>query len=108
MADYTTYIPDVAKYVASVDDAAVKGIVRHCGIALHKVDSSLVSMSDKSERDRVRDKFLKKKLALADPDDQLDAAIKDVGERMKEDRTKSRVTVYYLLAERYAKLDVFH
>ena len=27
---------DVKKYVASPDDAAIKGIIRHCGIALRK------------------------------------------------------------------------
>jgi outer membrane protein OmpA-like peptidoglycan-associated protein len=37
----------------------------------------------------------------------LDAAIASVGERMKEDRTKNRVTVYYLLAEHFGLLNIF-
>lgn len=85
----------------------IAGIVRHCGIALHKRDSSLVSFSDKAETDRVRNGFLKKKLALTDDDATLDAAIAEVGQRMKGDRTKNRVTVYYLLAERFGKLSLF-
>jgi len=107
VADFTEYLPDVHKYHAEADDAAVKGIVRHCGIALHKRDSSLVSASDKSELDRVREGFLKKKLALTASDAELDASIATVMEAMKGDRAKSRVTVYYLLAKHHGKLDLF-
>lgn len=98
---------DVKKYVPNADDAAIKGIVRHCGIALQKRDSSFVSCTDKAERDRVRDGFLKKKLALTDSDADLDKAVLGVCERMKADRDKSRVTFYYLLAEQYGKLTAF-
>ncbi len=107
MADYTEYLPDVRKYHPEADDAAVKGIVRHCGIALVKRDSSLVSGSDKAELDRVRNGFLKKKLALTASDAELDASIATVMEAMKGDRAKSRVTVYYLLAKQHGKLDLF-
>jgi hypothetical protein len=51
--------------------------------------------------------FLKGKLGLTEDDAVLDAAIKDVVDVMKADRTKSRATVYYLLAEKFNKLDVF-
>jgi Protein of unknown function (DUF2853) len=101
------WVADVKKYVPNADDSAIKGIVRHCGIALQSRDGSFVSCTDKSERDRVRDGFLKKKLALADSDAELDKAIVAVCERMKADRDKSRVTFYYLLAEKYAKLAMF-
>ena len=37
----TDYVPDVRRYVTSVDEAAVAGIVKHLGIALHSKDSSL-------------------------------------------------------------------
>ena len=40
-------------------------------------------------------------------DASLDAAVKDVAAVMKDDRTKSRATFYYLLAEKFGKLDVF-
>ena len=53
---------DVKKYVPNADEGAVKGIIKHCGIALHSKDASFVACNDKSERDRVRDGFLKKKL----------------------------------------------
>jgi hypothetical protein len=51
---------EVKKYVASPDDAAIKGIVKHCGIALQSKDAQFVACGDKVERDRVRDSFLKK------------------------------------------------
>lgn len=98
---------DVKAYVPDADDAIIAGIVRYCGIALRSKDASLVSFSDASETERVREKFLKKKLELTDPDELLDAAIGAVGERMRASRTKNRVTVYYLLAERYGKLGLF-
>ena len=98
---------DVKKYGPNADDGVIAGIVRHCGIALQKVDSSLVSFSDKTETDRVRESFLKKKLGLTDSDSDSDDAIAGVGQRMKADRTKNRVTVYYLLAEYFGKLVLF-
>lgn len=101
------WLTDVRKYVADADEAVVAAIVRYLGIALRNRDSSLVSFSDSKETDRVREKFLKKKLALTDPDSVLDSAIAAVGERMKADRTKNRVTVYYLLAEHFGKLGLF-
>lgn len=101
------YLADVAKYVASANADAVDGIVRHCGIALRSRDASLVSASDPDELKTVRESFLKKKLALTLSDDELDAAIKDVMTRMKDDRSKSRVTVYYLLADKFGKLGAF-
>ena len=46
-------------------------------------------------------------LALPHADDVLDAAIAKVGDVMKGDRTKNRVTVYYLLAQHFGKLSAF-
>jgi 3-dehydroquinate synthetase len=105
MVAASDYFDDIKKYT-SVNEAAVAGIVKHCGIALRNKDSSLVSGTDPKELARVRDNFLKKKLGL-DGDDKLDAAVAEVIEKMKADRTKSRVTVYYLLAEKFGKLSAF-
>ena len=104
MADYLT---DVKKYAPTADEKAVAGIVKHCGIALQKRDSSLVSCSDKKERDTVRDSFLKKKLALTAPDADLDKAVEAVCAKMKDSHDKHRVTFYYLLAEHFGKLALF-
>jgi len=101
------YSKDIAKYTDTCDDACVAGIVRHCGIALQSRDASTVSCSDESERARVRDSFLKKKLGRTEPYEELDSAVLEVCERMKDQRQKSRVTFYYLLAEKYGQLDMF-
>ena len=98
---------DVRKYAPNADSTVIAGIVRYCGIALQKKDSSLVSFTDKNEVARVRTNFLKKKLGLTEPDAELDKAIKMVGDKMKGDRTRNRVTAYYLLAEHFGKLSAF-
>lgn len=98
---------DVKKYASGANADHIKGIVKHCGIALQKRDSSFVACGDKSERDRVRDSFLKKKLALTQPDAELDKAVEEVCKKMHGDRDKSRVAFYYLLAEKYGKLALF-
>ncbi len=98
---------DVLKYVPDADRTAIAGIVRYCGIALRNRDSSLVSFTDPAETDRVRENYLKKKLGLVEPDSVLDTAIAKVGEIMKGDSTRNRVTVYYLLAQAFGKLDLF-
>lgn len=94
MSEYAT---DIAKYTTNVNQAAVDAIVRYCGIALRNRDSSLVSGSDPSEINTIVEGFAAKKLGLAA--DAAKAGCKTVLEKMKADRTKSRVTFYYLLAE---------
>jgi outer membrane protein OmpA-like peptidoglycan-associated protein len=101
------WLVDVQKYASDADEKIVAGIVRYCGIALKSRDSSLVAFSDKKETDLVRQNYLKKKLGLTQDDATLDAAIASVGTRMKADRTKNRVTVYYLLAEHFGLLSTF-
>lgn len=105
MADY---LADVKKFASNVDEAAVDGIVRHLGIALRSRDASLVSCSDPTELARVRDGFCRKKLALSESDDVVDGALQAICEKMKGDNSKARVTFYYLLAEHYGKLALFH
>ncbi len=101
------YAADVKKYAAVADDAAINGIVKHLGIALQSRDASLVSCSDPSELERVRESFLKRKLGRTESDDQLDEVIADVCQKMSAERNKSRVTFYYLLAAHYNQLADF-
>lgn len=103
----TDWAAHVRKYDPAADEGVIAGIVRYCGIALRNRDSSLVSFSDPKELARVRDNFLKKKLALTAPDNVLDDAIAAVAAKMKGDRTKNRVTVYYLLAQSFGMLALF-
>jgi len=98
---------DVLKYSPNADRKAIDGIVKHCGIALKSRDASLVAFTDEEEVKRVRERFLRKKLGLRASDQELDKAIMAVANRMHADRTKNRVTVYYLLAEHFGKLSEF-
>jgi hypothetical protein len=95
---------DVKRYAPNADAVAINAIIKHLGIALQKRDSSLVACADKSERDRIREHFLKKRLGLKNSDAELDKAIVDVCQKMHGDHDKSRVAFYYLLAEKFHKL----
>jgi hypothetical protein len=98
------YAADVKRYKPDANPKVIAGIVKHLGIALKSKDASLVSCSSKDELARVRDSWLKKKLALADDDAKLDKSISEVCAAMKADKQKQRVTFYYLLAEKHGKL----
>ncbi|MCB1787473.1 MAG: DUF2853 family protein [Chromatiaceae bacterium] len=99
----TDYVADVKRYDAGADADTVQKIVKHLGIALRSKDASLVSCSDKSELDRVREKWCAKKLGQTDAA-AADAVIKKVCETMKGDKQKQRVTFYYLVAREMGKL----
>ena len=101
------YANNIQKYTENADETVVRGIVKHLSIALTNRDASLVSCGDKTELDRVREKFLKKKLGLTASDKDLERAINEVCTAMKDTRNKSRVTFYYLLAEKFDKLSLF-
>ena len=103
MADWAA---DVKKYAPQASDEHIAGIVRHCGIALQKQDSSLVSFSDPEELKRVKEGFCTKKLGLTDAA-AIDEAIAAVGAKLKGTGRKNRVTVYYLLADHFDKLSLF-
>jgi Protein of unknown function (DUF2853) len=107
MADITGYVEDIKQYTGEVHEGAVSGIVRHCGIALQSKDASLVAASDPAELERVRESFLVKKLGREESEADLDTAIAAVVGKMSAERNKSRVTVYYLLAEHFGQLTDF-
>jgi Protein of unknown function (DUF2853) len=96
------YIDDVRRYDTGANEETVGKIVKHLGIALSNKDSSLVSATDKTEMDRVRDKWAIGKLGL---DEGSAALIVDkVASEMSADRQKQRVTFYYLAAKHANKL----
>jgi hypothetical protein len=103
----TDWIADVRVYAPDADEHSVEALVKYCGIALRNRDSALVSFSSTDELKTVRESFLKKKLGLTQPDAELDAAIAAVGKKMKDAKSRNRVTVYYLLAEHFGKIPAF-
>ncbi|HEV7317993.1 MAG TPA: DUF2853 family protein [Ensifer sp.] len=98
----TDYLADVQKYDSGADEAVVNKIVRHLGIALRNKDSSLVSATDPKELERVKEKWCEKKLGVGGAD--ADKAIEATAKAMSADRSKSRVTFYYLVAKNLGKL----
>ena len=98
----TDYLTDVKKYDAGADEAVVNKIVKHLGIALRNRDSSLVSATDEKELARVRESWGVKKLGVDAA--AAEAAVAKVAKAMAADRTKARVTFYYLVAKELGKL----
>ncbi|WP_306252063.1 DUF2853 family protein [Parvularcula sp. IMCC14364] len=99
------YIENVRKYRSNASEETVDKIVKHLGIALRNRDSSLVSCSDKSELERVRESWCKKKLASDKSDAELDEVINEVCVQMADEKSnKHRVTFYYLVADKLDKL----
>lgn len=108
MADHAEYLEKVREYDAGADPDIVKKIANKLGIALQNRDSSLVSCSDSSELERIRDGFAKKTLGLdADhSDDAIMEKINEVCAQMAGDGGhKHRVPFYYLLAKNTGMLD---
>src|SRR5271166_7139258 len=100
------HLADIKKYAKKpVNEAAVATMEKTYHLVLSHADSRYVACSDPAEVETVRENFLKKKLGLSGGD--LDGAIKAVCEAMKDERLKSRLTFYYLLAEHFDKLDEF-
>lgn len=97
------YLADVQKYDAGANEDVVAKIVKHLGIALRNRDSSLVSCTDPKELDRVRTSWIGKKLGITD-EAKANAAIEKVCQELSGDRTKERVTFYYLTAKHLGKL----
>lgn len=101
------WVADVKKYAPDADDAVLANMLKTYRLVLSKQDSAAVAFSDPEELKTVRENFLKKKLGLTDGDEALDAAIAEVGEKMRDGTRNGRLAVYYLLAEKFGKLDVF-
>jgi Protein of unknown function (DUF2853) len=93
----TDYKENLSKYASDVNEGVLQNIIKFCGIALKGEDSQYVSMTDDAEIMRVANGFAAKKLGLDEPATR--AGLKKVHETMKEERSKMRTTVYYLLAE---------
>ena len=106
MASIQEHKDIVAKY-AKAHAGALDGMAKTYRLVLSNKDSQYVACGDETEKATVRANFLKKKLGLTNSDTDLDAAIEAVCVTMKEDRFKSRLAMYYMLADKFGKLDMF-
>jgi hypothetical protein len=107
MSNFQEHKDLIAQYTTTIDDAALQGLVKTYALVMMKADSRCVSCSDATEKQTVRENFLKKKLGLTLSDAELDVAIEEVCKTMQAERFKSRITFYYLLAEKYGQLAQF-
>lgn len=105
----------IAKYAKDLEDKCgekpdmdfLRKVTIGCGPSIYNPDSSIVSSSDKSELERVKQNYLIKKLKL-DDSPELDAGIKSVIEKYgKSNRNKHRAVVYYLLAKHFKKEAIY-
>jgi hypothetical protein len=103
MAD-VDHAADVKRHAPGADEAKIKAIIKYIGIGMKTADGQMVACSSKEEMERVRDGFCKKKLGLTDSDADIMKGLKGVCEKMKADKTKSRVAFYYLVADKFGKL----
>lgn len=106
MAKVEDAIVTVKKFDKGADDALITAVFKGLGPSVHNRDASSVSCTDKKELETVKKNFLIKKLGLKDSPE-LDDAIKEVCEKMKDTRIKSRVAFYYLLTKKFGKESVY-
>jgi Protein of unknown function (DUF2853) len=102
------HVADIKKFTAKVDEAAVAGMAKTYALVMSKADTKWVAASDPNEILTVVNNFCKKKLGRKESEADLVAACNAIGTKMKESRNKSRLTFYYLLAEHFGQLAMFH
>ena len=104
----TLYLAESKKLDLLLSDELITKVTVGLGPSIYKQDSEMVSCTDSTEVATVRDNFLKKKLGLTQPDEELDAAIKNVCEMMgTSNKHKYRALFYALLAKNFGKTDVY-
>ncbi|MCA3595045.1 MAG: DUF2853 family protein [Methylobacterium sp.] len=102
------HLADVRKYTSSVDEKAVQGLAKTYALVMSKADTRYVAAGDPEEVKRVVENFCRKKLGRKESDAVLAGVVQAQCDKMKADRTKSRITVYYLIAEHFKALSMFH
>ncbi len=102
MAITDKQIADIEKYDKKVNMKLANALYRRLAGALARPDARLVAFGDAKEVARVRNGFIKKTLEVSDRK-KADAALEAVATMMKKDRSKSRLTAYYLLAQELRK-----
>jgi hypothetical protein len=93
---YKSSMSDIGQ---SADDALLTAVAKGLGPSIYLKDASMVSCSDSTETDRVKNNFLIGKMGCtAGPD--VDAAIKAVCDQMgSSNKSKHRAVFYYLLVK---------
>ncbi|MCF6200714.1 MAG: DUF2853 family protein [Hydrogenimonas sp.] len=96
------------KLKLGLSEDLIEKVTKGLGPSIYNKDAESVSCSSKDELARVRDNFLKKKLGLKESDEKLDAAIKEVCEKLgSSNRNKYRALFYALLTKKFDKESVY-
>ena len=104
----TYYIAESKKLDLRLSDDLITKVTIGLGPSIYNQDSETVSCTDSSEVATVRENFLKKKLGLAQPDDELNTAIENICEMMgTSNKHKYRALFYALLAKNFGKTGVY-
>ena len=98
---YAAHIQE--KFSETPDMDFLEKVAIGLGPAIYNRDSSLVSGSDETELDTVRENFLIKKLGLPDGPHLMHAIKEVMREYGSSERTKYRAVVYYILARRFKR-----
>ncbi len=101
------YQGEVEKLGLDIDSGLLSAVTKSLGPSIHLADASLVSSSDQSELDRVKNNFLIGKLGLEDGP-ALDEAINEVAAAFgKGNGQKHRAIFYALLVIKFNKESMF-
>ncbi len=85
------------------DMTLLRNVTISCGPSIYQEDSATISSSDTSELELVKDRFLVKKLGLADSPELMKSIHTIIESYGRAERIKYRAVVYYMLADRFHK-----
>lgn len=102
------YQAESKKLNLELSDEYIANIAKSLGPAIYRADTEIVACGDKSELDRIRNNFLKKKLGLNEPNEVLDEMLQRVCVKLgTSNRRKYRALFYGLLAKEAGKEDIY-
>jgi hypothetical protein len=102
------YQEENKKLGLGMSDEYIANISKSLGPAIYRADTEIVACGDKSELDRIRNNYLKKKLEIEGTNAELDEIIKKVCEKLgMSNRRKYRALFYGLLAKETGKESIY-
>ena len=97
------YEAEVTRLGLTIDQDVLKAVTKALGPSIYREDASRVSLSDKTETDRVKNNYLIGKLGLSDGP-LLDQALAECSEALgKSNKNKYRAVVYAWLATKFGE-----
>ena len=104
----TTYQEEAKQLGLDLPADFIAKVTKGLGPSIYNKDAETIACSQPSELETVKKNFLQKKLGLTEDDATLDAAIKEVCEKMGSgNKSKKRALFYALLAKRFGKESIY-